>query len=101
MTDKPRDAEDWERLRDALAAEDGDVAAVRLIVQLRAAIAALPASGPGAVPPLWFDDGNEHVRLSVEGTPRVIVTGRYADAVRELIAALGTERIMRKKADEK
>ena len=88
-----RDAEDWQHLRDALYGQVGKTDADRALERLRHARQDLPASAAEAVPRLWFDESGEHVTISIEGVPGVVVRKGFSAAVYELINALVAERL--------
>ncbi len=88
-----RDAEDWQHLRDALYSQVGKTDADRALERLRHARQDLPASTAEAAPRLWFDESGEHVTISIEGVPGVVVRKGFSAAVYELINALVAERL--------
>jgi len=87
------DGEDWQQLRDALYREVPKADADRAVERLRHALQDLPASTAEATPRLWFDETGEHVTISVEGVPGVVVRKGFSAAVYELITALVGERL--------
>ena len=81
---------DWQQLREGLLREQDAAAADRLIGNLRRVLESLPASRDASVPPLWLDNVEGVVWISINGAPRVHVStaAGYANAVAELIKLL-------------
>jgi hypothetical protein len=81
---------DWQQLREGLLREQDEAAADRLIGNLRRVLESLPASRDASVPPLWLDNVEGVVWISINGAPRVHVStaAGYANAVAELIQLL-------------
>jgi hypothetical protein len=87
------DAHDWQQLHDALYGEVPKADADRALERLRHARQDLPASTAEAPPRLWFDETGEHVTISIEGVPGIVVRKGFSAAVYELITALVAERL--------